>query len=995
MTSDQIKLLKESYYKKTKTPDGSRDTTLGEYTKFCLDGGIEFVSGKDIVVYDDANEMLHCMCLNSDAVSQANFPIKVISSSYEWVQQVEAILSRNNFETLLDEGFLSSILSDSQKEFIKKWAKTIGRIQAQQPSDAEPYYTQEPTVIPMYTRSLKRDDGITYPTPPATMNYEKNPKTIKAVSTPEALKEALAEGADVFISQPMTISEVMPISGNTVVNLGEGANITSTDTTRPFELEDGATLTINGGDAVVETGKYGLVNIKEGSNATVILNGGTYKSNTDNGSFIKPRGAGNIKVVMTGVEYVDESEDGFVLNVANTETTEDGKVNVSFIAEDCNLTCARGIQAAGDVEIRNCTINSSLQGIEVSVTNKPAIIENCTFVNTASVEGPVPSTCVGIGNGAEVVMSNCTLDSANHAVCSYSYATMTMTNCDIINGDIKNDDGVINVDGKYAVSSIKAMETAMNLGDNILIGSDMTMDAVVSVSGDKTIDIFKNADLSTDYSVKRPFSLVDNASLTVNATGKEISVGKYGFVRIDDAATNANIVLNGGTYNGNTDKGSFVLAKGGGNIDVQMNGVTYTDESDNGFVINVAAVTDINNTKFEINNCNLKTAIGIQVCGDVSINNSTITSTNTCVELTTTTNPAVIENCNMICDATVEGICPPSCLLSGNGAESVIRNCTFDSANHAIFVASDSTVNVNDCEFINGDIKNDVGVVCIDGKYAISSVKAMEKAITLGDNILIGSDMTMDSTVNVTNDMIIDFFKDADLNVDPAKVNRPFEMANESSLTINATGKEITLGKYGLVNIPIESELVNITLNGGTYKSNMDNGAIIKPRGVCNSTVRMIDVTCIDESNDSFIMNINNMDIYNSSFELVVEGGSYTCANGFQCPAGTRMKDVTFNVMHTAIETNGLDNAFTESTFDNCVFNVSEEVNIGSLPTPTAIGAGHYSIAVLNNCTIDSVANALYVYSTPGKIYANNCNIINGKLDNTYGEIYIDGVLVA
>ena len=995
MTSDQIKLLKESYYKKTKTPDGSRDTTLGEYTKFCLDGGIEFVSGKDIVVYDDANEMLHCMCLNSDAITQANFPIKVISSSYEWVQQVESILSRNNFETLLNEGFLSSILSDSQKEFIKKWAKTIGKIQAQQPSDAEPYYTQEPTVIPMYTKSLKRDDGITYPTPPATMNYEKNPKPIKAVSTPEALKEALAEGADVFVSQPMTISEVMPISGNTIINLGEGANIISTDTTRPFEMEDGATLTINGGDAVVEVGKYGLVNIKDGSNASVVLNGGTYIANTDNGSFIKPRGNGNISVAMTGVNYVDESDSGFVINSANTGMNEDGTVNTSFNIKDCTLTSARGIQVAGDIEIRNCTINSSLQGIEVTVTNKPAIIDNCTFVNTASTTGPVPSTCVGIGNGAEVVMTNCTLDSAKHAVCTYSYATMNMNNCEIVNGDIKNDDGVITVDGKYAVSSIKAMETAISLGDNILIGSDMTMDAVVSISGNKTVDIFKNADLSTDYSVKRPFSLVDNASLTVNATGKEISVGKYGFVRIDDAATNANITLNGGTYTGNTDRGAFVLAKGSGTINVQMNGVAYTDESEDGFVTNVNAVTDVNNVNFEINNCTLKTALGIQACGNININNSTITATNTCMELTTTTNPAVIENCDLICDATVSGACPASCVLSGNGAESNIRNCTFDSANHAIFVASDSTVNVTDCEFINGDIKNDVGVVCIDGKYAVSSVKAMERAITLGDNILIGSDMTMDSTVSVTNDMVIDFFKDANLNTDPEKVNRPFEMANESSLTINATGKEITLGKYGLVNIPVESELVDITLNGGTYKSNMDNGAIIKPRGICKSTIKMIDVTCVDESNDSFIVNVNDMDIYNSRVEMIVEGGTYTCANGFQCPAGTIMKNATLNIKYTAIETNGYENAFTESTFDNCVFNVSETVNNGNLPTPTAIGAGHYSIAVLNNCTIDSVANALYVYSTPGIIRANNCNIINGKLDNTYGEIYIDDVLVA
>ena len=157
MTLEQIQLLKESYMKESKRPDGKR-STLGEYMAFCLDGGVAFVTSKDLVVFDDTNELLHSISINNNAKSQADFPIKVTSSEYSMVQQVETIMSQTNFEKFLSEGFISSMIGDEKKEFIKKWSRGI-RNQAQQPMDPEPCYedTVYDQINPMPTSVLPKD----------------------------------------------------------------------------------------------------------------------------------------------------------------------------------------------------------------------------------------------------------------------------------------------------------------------------------------------------------------------------------------------------------------------------------------------------------------------------------------------------------------------------------------------------------------------------------------------------------------------------------------------------------------------------------------------------------------------------------------------------------------------------------------------------------------------------------------------------------------------
>lgn len=160
MNVDQIKILRESYNVEAERPDG-RKSTLGEYIRFITDCNLEFVTSKDLVLCDDTNSMVHCVCVNEDPYTQASFPAKIISAAYEDVHAIESIMSRENFEKFLESGYFNNIegWSDAKKEFMLKWIQGV-RIQAQQPVRPTPFYTEQAGVISMPSMPMKREDGI-------------------------------------------------------------------------------------------------------------------------------------------------------------------------------------------------------------------------------------------------------------------------------------------------------------------------------------------------------------------------------------------------------------------------------------------------------------------------------------------------------------------------------------------------------------------------------------------------------------------------------------------------------------------------------------------------------------------------------------------------------------------------------------------------------------------------------------------------------------------
>lgn len=222
MTSEQVKMLKDSYMKEAKKPNGKK-STLGEYMRFHLDSSIDFVTSKDCVIFDDENTMLHCICINDDLKSQADFPLKVMTADYSVIHQIETIMSQENFKKFLEEGFISSLLSSEKKDFILKWAQNI-RNQALQPMDADPFYSQNPQIIPMPTSIIKRDDGIEKATAPAKMNWaipyaaKVNGVTYKNLN--DAITAAIEQGVETVV-------------------LNENSNV------QGLKIPEGSTLTID------------------------------------------------------------------------------------------------------------------------------------------------------------------------------------------------------------------------------------------------------------------------------------------------------------------------------------------------------------------------------------------------------------------------------------------------------------------------------------------------------------------------------------------------------------------------------------------------------------------------------------------------------------------------------------------------------------------------------------------------------------------------------
>lgn len=215
MNTNQIKLLRDSYNSKANRPDG-RESTLSEYMRFITDCNLEFVTSKDLVVPDDANELLHCVCMNNDPISQCTFPIKVISTPYEDIHSIEALFSQENFEKFLDSGFMKDISID-KKNFMIKWTRGWP-MQATQPSKATPYYTQVPQVINMVNKALARHDDATI-SAPATLSPDGQP--VVDLTEGEEINSNVEDGVALAIDDDNTVSSTINDDDVLVVNDSE------------------------------------------------------------------------------------------------------------------------------------------------------------------------------------------------------------------------------------------------------------------------------------------------------------------------------------------------------------------------------------------------------------------------------------------------------------------------------------------------------------------------------------------------------------------------------------------------------------------------------------------------------------------------------------------------------------------------------------------------------------------------------------------------------
>ena len=254
---------------------------------------------------------------------------------------------------------------------------------------------------------------------------------ISNVSTPEELKAALEKGGFVQITGNMALSETITISNDTVISLNGYILDMSDNSTRPFAMANGATLTIYANNSIVKVGAYGLVDIPAtADNVRVILHGGTYLAETDNGSFIKPRGTGKISIELYDVNLTDSSNKNYAID-ASSYTGNALSVNVQGGTYNVWTGFVFDGPATNTFVLNNVTILSRYQGVTVGgddSNNLPenaghVTINNCTIKLQADLQKNTYSAemaCVTAGYGAQIEVNNSNLSSNIHiaSICS-------------------------------------------------------------------------------------------------------------------------------------------------------------------------------------------------------------------------------------------------------------------------------------------------------------------------------------------------------------------------------------------------------------------------------------------------------------------------------------------------------------------------------------------------------------------------------------------------
>lgn len=139
MTKEQIQYLKSIFCKnKDNRPLAFSTTTI-------FNDHNALNNRKDLVIWDDAHELLYGVKVNEDPQSQTIAPIKITSCSYDILFFIDCLYNTTDFiEDVVDKQF--SFLSGDLREAIKEWARKLP-IQGNKLDRKVPYYTDDITIV--------------------------------------------------------------------------------------------------------------------------------------------------------------------------------------------------------------------------------------------------------------------------------------------------------------------------------------------------------------------------------------------------------------------------------------------------------------------------------------------------------------------------------------------------------------------------------------------------------------------------------------------------------------------------------------------------------------------------------------------------------------------------------------------------------------------------------------------------------------------------------
>ncbi|MBQ9978836.1 MAG: type II secretion system protein [Clostridia bacterium] len=147
---------------------------------------------------------------------------------------------------------------------------------------------------------------------------------------------------------------------------------------------------------------------------------------------------------------------------------------------------------------------------------------------------------------------------------------------------------------------VGSLQEALNIGGKINLASDIEIDTMVNVSKDTELNL-NGYSITSTIASGRPFNVVGNVTFKLNAEDSEVTFGAYGLIAIkgsNQEAITANVVINGGSFEGEMDNGAFVKVVNDANATVILNNVTYKDNTNLGCTTDVGTdvsyISDLN-----------------------------------------------------------------------------------------------------------------------------------------------------------------------------------------------------------------------------------------------------------------------------------------------------------------------------------------------------------------------------------------------------------------
>ena len=269
----------------------------------------------------------------------------------------------------------------------------------------------------------------------------------------------------------------------------------------------------------------------------------------------------------------------------------------------------------------------------------------------------------------------------------------------------------------------------------------------------------------------------------------------------------------------------------------------------------------------------------------------------------------------------------------------------------------------------------------IDGKQ-YETLAAAIAAATEGNTVILQQNVEVSEQIPITAAITLKLNGNTITNL--VKEERLFSVT-ASSFTVDGTteGSAMTIPKtneasYGFIKVEKKS---TVTLNGGTYSGNTDNGAFVK----------IFHNDALDASGSTVILNNAKMTSNNRFFStdtlstdantptLQVTGGTYTTEGQAFGMDVLDASPVSFtNVIVTAGTGPCIEVCGPAATFTNCNFTVTGE-NSNGFGT-TAVATSWSGTAEINGGTYSaSNGYGVYVYNSGGKITIKDGTVSGGK----------------